>query len=359
MKKHLKSLSTFIIAGLFALPMQAQAQSNLSEPMSSQKAKVLQRIGLTDMKVVYHSPLVKGRDVWGKLVPYDKVWRAGANENTVFYTSTDIMVEGNKLPAGTYGLHMIPGKDQWTVIFSSQHKAWGSYTYDESEDALRVTVTPKKAAHQEWLSYQFNNPTPESTVLALRWEKTEVPVSVTVDVAETVYARMKDELRGLPGFYWESHYQVAKHCFNHKIHNEAAMASLEKSISIKPTFSNLNLKSEMLAAGGNKEKAGRYREKAYAVADEQQLNKYGYELMGDNRMDEALTIFKMNVKRYPKSWNVYDSLGEAYFNNGEKDNALSQYKKALGMAPEGQHKRINHMISQVENMDTTKSLSQE
>ena len=145
MKKLFNSntvLSLVFTAIFLAFSSFGFAQENLTKPSKSQKAKVMQQIGLTHMKVIYHSPLTKGRTVWGDLVPYNEVWRCGANENTVFYTSTDVTVEGKTLPAGAYGMHMIPTENDWTVIFSKESKSWGSYVYDETEDALRVTVKP-------------------------------------------------------------------------------------------------------------------------------------------------------------------------------------------------------------------------
>ncbi|HYB53691.1 MAG TPA: DUF2911 domain-containing protein, partial [Thermoanaerobaculia bacterium] len=135
--------TTLAILALAALPMAAPAQTDfytITAPRNSQAATVKQRLGLTDITVVYHRPLVKGRKVWGDVVPYGKVWRAGANENTVITFTDPVSIEGQALPAGTYGLHMLPTETTWTVIFSKNHTSWGSFSYDEKEDALRVTV---------------------------------------------------------------------------------------------------------------------------------------------------------------------------------------------------------------------------
>lgn len=340
-----------LIAILFLVVLNcSNAQQNLTQPQASQKAKVMQQIGLTEVKVIYHSPLAKGRTIWGDVVPYNEVWRCGANENTVFSVSTEIMVEGKKLSAGSYGLHMIPTQSEWTIIFSNENTAWGSFFYDESKDALRVKVKPRAAAQQEWLSYQFMDNKPESIVLTLRWEKLEIPVRIEVNLHETVFASMKQELHGVAGFGWQGHYQAAKYCFDNNIYPDEAIKLVDKSIGNNPVFSNLNLKSQMLSKAGKQAEADELYKKAIASADENQLNSYGYELIGKKDLDKAIEIFRLNVKKYPNSWNVYDSLGEACMSKGLKKEAIENYKTALSKAPETQHKRINDQIQKIEKM---------
>lgn len=151
------------------------------EARASLKASVMQRIGVdTDITIVYSRPGVKGRQIWGGLVPYNKVWRAGADENTTFEVSKDVMINGKKLFAGKYGLHMLPGEKEWTIIFSKNNSAWGSFSYKQEEDALRITVTPKEAPDQEWLSYGFENLAGNSATAYLRWEKLKVPFEIKV-----------------------------------------------------------------------------------------------------------------------------------------------------------------------------------
>src|ERR1041384_2100628 len=137
MRRHL-ALSTILFVMCFAgIPGNAQSVT-LDIPRDSQHAKIMQRVGITDITVNYHRPLVKGRKVWGGIVPYGQVWRAGANENTTIQFPDPVTVEGKSLPKGIYGLHMIPGENEWTVIFSKQADAWGSFSYNQAEDALRV-----------------------------------------------------------------------------------------------------------------------------------------------------------------------------------------------------------------------------
>lgn len=323
------------------------SQNELTMPEQSQAASVSQRIGLTDIKVNYHSPLVKGREVWGDLVPFGEVWRAGANENTVITFSTPVMVENKPLAAGSYGLHMIPGKDSWVVIFSNNSSSWGSYFYEKTEDALRVEVTPVVLSMQEWLSYSFTNITASATEVLLHWEKIGVSFSVKADVPEEVYKSMKNELRGSLGFSWEALYQAADYCLSHQIHAEDAMKWVDQSISIQSNFLNLETKSKLLSKAGKKEEADALHAKALEVANEGQLNTYGYKLLGAGAKEEALAIFKLNVKRYPGSWNAYDSLAETQISGGDTKNGLSNYEIALSKAPDNQKKRIQTIINKI------------
>ena len=188
--KRLSIISFFLILSfLLILPSTTFAQRNKVRP--SLKASVMQRLGIdTDITIEYSRPGVKGRKIWGELVPYglapgnkysnDKPfpWRAGANENTTIEFSKDVLIEGNKLPAGKYGIHMIPSKKDWIIIFSKNNSAWGSFSYNQEEDALRVTVTPVEAPHQEWLIFGFDNLAGTSATAFLRWEKLKVPFKI-------------------------------------------------------------------------------------------------------------------------------------------------------------------------------------
>ncbi len=176
--------------------------TELKLPTLSQRAIITQRIGLTDITINYCRPLVSGRTLFGKEIPYGQVWRAGANENTVISFTDDVSVEGHALPAGTYGLHMIPGADQWTIIFSKNSTSWGSFSYDEKEDALRVTTKPQPAEFEEALAYTFEDVKPDSTAVTLRWAKVAVPFHVSADVNAIVLRSIQNQLRSVGGFTW-------------------------------------------------------------------------------------------------------------------------------------------------------------
>src|SRR5580658_6668491 len=195
----------------------------LDLPRQSQHALVMQRIGITDITLNYHRPLANGRQIWGKLVPYGQVWRAGANENTTNTFSDPVTIEGQPLDKGTYGLHMIPGENQWTVIFSKNSKAWGSFSYKQDEDALRVTVKPQTAEFHDALTYDFDDVKPDSTVVTMRWEKVAVPFKVGVNLNDTVEASIHRQLRGLNQYYWESWDDVATYYLTNKINLDEAL----------------------------------------------------------------------------------------------------------------------------------------
>ncbi len=147
-------------------------------------------------------PYLNSRKIWGGLVPYGQVWRAGANENTTITFTDPVTVEGKPLPKGTYGLHMFPGEKEWTVVFSKNSTSWGSFTYDEKEDALRVTVKPQPADLHEALAYDFDDVKPDSATVTLRWEKLAVPFKVGVNTNEIVQASLHNQLRGLSQYTW-------------------------------------------------------------------------------------------------------------------------------------------------------------
>ena len=180
------SFFVLILVGLFILSQSgpATAQAEKKEPRLSPNASVSQTIGLTDVAVTYCRPGVKGRVIWGDLVPYDKVWRTGANEATTFSCSDDVMIEGQKLAKGKYSLHTIPTATTWTVIFNKVAEQWGSYSYKQDEDALRVTVTPREGAFQERLCFTFENLADASAQLVLSWEKLQVPIKIEVTIAK-------------------------------------------------------------------------------------------------------------------------------------------------------------------------------
>ena len=172
-----------VVVLLFALILftnSSQAQNNKKDLRISPKAAVIQTVGFTEVRIDYSRPGVKKREIWGKLVPYDAVWRAGANEATKITFSTDVTVEGKKLKKGSYSLFAIPGRNDWTIIFNKVADQWGAFEYNESEDALRVKVKTEKAIWQEWLSYTINKASDTSAVIRLEWEKIKVPFKVEV-----------------------------------------------------------------------------------------------------------------------------------------------------------------------------------
>jgi tetratricopeptide (TPR) repeat protein len=269
--------------------------------------------------------------VWGTLVPYGQVWRAGANQNTTVSFSTPVTVNGTALAAGTYGLHMIPTAGDWTVIFSKETGAWGSFSYDEKEDAVRVTAKPEAAPYQERLGYTFDEPTADSVVLALRWEKLRVPLALRIDLGRTVLENYKAQLRGLPRFGWQGWNQAANWAAQNGIDLDDAMAWADRSIAMNRNFANLRTKALVLTKEGDTAGAGALTKEAVSIATEAEINAYGYQLVGQQKVDDAIAMFEKNVKDHPASWNAYDSLAEAYGMKGDRKKALENYTKALNL----------------------------
>ena len=346
MKTALSVLAFFSMTGA-ALAQPAQ----LTQPEESPAAKVTQTIGLTEIEVDYHRPAVKGRKIWGGLVPYGEVWRAGANENTTVRFSTDVKIEGKTLAAGTYGVHMIPTQKAWTVIFSKVSTAWGSFTYEQKEDALRVPVSARASAtHVEFLAYRFDDPGLDKGTLVLAWEKVEVPVTITVDTAKVTMARMRGELRGLPNFFWQGWNQAALYWANHGGNLDEALGFADKSVKMSPQFANQMTRATILEKKGKVADAKEQRQKALAKGNEQDLNAYGYALIAQKKIDDALALFKANVTAHPESWNAHDSLAEALALKGDKKGAIASYEKALSMVKDpAQKKRIEQALTQLKS----------
>lgn len=336
------ALSTLVI---LAAGRAAVAQSPpLTLPQPSQAATVSQTVGLTAITITYHRPRVQGREIWGKLVPFGEVWRAGANENTTIEFSTPVEIDGHPLAAGRYGFHTLPSAGTWQLIFSAVDSNWGSFAYDAKEDVLRLEVKPEPAPFEEALAYTFDDATARATTVALRWEKLRVPFKVTVDTPEVVYQSLKRELRGLQQFFWQPWNQAATTLLTSKVHLDDAMVWVDKSISIQKNFANSFTKVRLLGEKGDAAGAKQLMDEALPGANEAELNAYGYQLLGAGSVADAVAIFRENVKRNPKSWNAHDSLAEGLVALGKKDEATAMYQKALAMAPEAQKARIQGVL---------------
>ncbi len=336
------------LAAILATATTARAQ-RLSAPDASPPARVQQTVGLTEIAVSYHRPAVAGRAVWGKLVPHGEVWRSGANENTTVSFSTDVKVGGKPLRAGTYGLHTIPTAKEWTIIFSTATTAWGSFTYDPKEDALRVTVTPRPlAGFEERLAFRFDEPTDKKVTLTLTWEKLAVPIAIEVDTPTVVMASMRRELRGSAGFEARSWTQAAAYWLRNGGPLDEALRMVDRSIGMAASYGALMVRADILEKQGNRAGAADARAKAQPLATEAELNQVGYRLIGEKKLDEAIAVFRDIVARFPQSWNAQDSLGEALAVKGDKAGALAAYGKALAMVRDpAQKKRIEQELAKL------------
>ncbi len=234
----------------------------------SPAASVQQTLGNTDITVTYSRPGVKGREIWGKLVPSNEVWRAGANEATTVSFTDDVLVGGKKLAAGTYGFFVLPAPDKWTFIFNSAAKQWGAFSYDQKKDVLRVDVTPENAPDQEWLAYAVDPVRSNLGMLSLSWEKRRGSVFVEVDTTPAfIWEKVKAQVGG-GSLDQASLNQAARYALTTS-HLDEAMAWAQKSISIKKMYANLRTVAEVYAATGKTEDAIKTGEEAIKVGKEQ------------------------------------------------------------------------------------------
>jgi tetratricopeptide (TPR) repeat protein len=323
----------------------------LDIPRQSQHAVVTQRVGVTDITINYHRPVVNGRKVWGGIVPYGQVWRAGANENTTIMFSDPVTIEGKALDKGTYGLHMIPAENEWTVVFSRMSNAWGSFTYNQAEDALRVTVKPKAAEFREALSYDFDEVKPDSTVAVLRWEKVAVPFTIGVNVHEAVEQSFKKQLRGIAQYTWEGWDDAANYWLGEKTNLEEALKDEDQSIQVEERFDNLLTKSRVLDALGRKDEGKVTLAKALDKGSPLQIHMYARQLQGQKRQDDAFAIFRTNYKKYPSEWFVHSGMARVYCSQGDFNNAAKEMKLALASAPDQQKSYVQGLVKQLENKE--------
>lgn len=227
------------------------ASAELVLPRLSPKASAMQQVGITDLTVTYSRPGVKGRGIWGGLVPYDKAWRAGANEPVTFTTTDDITVAGKPLAAGSYAIVTVPTEGEWTIAFSKQKDLQGTANYDEKQDALRVSVQPSAAEPEEWLRWSFEDVTPNSASLAMRWAKLRVAIPITVDVPTITLTKARAELAQAKPDDWRTPYRMAQYTFDFDVAKDEGAKWLEQSIAIKPGYSNLSLKARWQAKAGD------------------------------------------------------------------------------------------------------------
>jgi hypothetical protein len=341
----MKNVFSLILAVLSCIGTELIAQQITQPRAASPAATVSQTIGISTVSVNYSRPSVKGREVWGKLVPYgwnkegfglgnESPWRAGANENTVIEFSHPAKVEGIDVPAGKYGLFFVINQDNsGEVILSKDYRSWGNFFYIKDHDQLRAKIQLRDVPHTETLTYEFINVTNTATELVLNWEKKQFPVKIEFAVKEIVMANAIEELKGPVGFNWQGFMSAANYALQNNIQLDKGLAWANTAVAQNRSFATLRVQSGLLKATGKTEEAEKIMKDAMAIATEPELNNYGYQLLGNGDSDKAIEILKMNTERFPKSPNTWDSLGEAYALKGDKANAIKNFKKSLSMNP--------------------------
>lgn len=363
---HLSDMKKVIISQIFSilLCISLAFGQNISLPPSggNQKSMVAQQMGLVKVSVAYSSPDVtapngasrKGQ-IWGKLVPYGLSqnnfgtasripWRAGANENTVISFSHDVMIEGRSLKAGSYGFHMIPKAEgeEWTLIFNKKTNSWGSYFYEESEDALRVNVMPETVPYHEYLTFEFTDRKLNECTLAMMWEELAVPFKIEVPNLNDLYiAQISNELENFPGYSWQGLNQAAQFCLNNNTHLEKGLVWAEQSVSAPfvgtVNFTTMVTKAMLEAKLEKNEAFDKTMETALELpgAGVRQLHNMGRQMINIGKAEEALKIFQANAEKHPDVWPVNLGLARGHSAVGNYKEALKFAKKSKKDVPEG------------------------
>ena len=344
MKHSLRVL--LLVSGIFT-SMIAWSQMSLPPSGNNQKSEITQYLGLVKVTIVYSSPDVAGREIWGKLVPYGMTnlavgkstdqnpspWRAGANENTTITFSNDVEVEGKPLKAGTYGLHMIPSPEDWTIIFSNNSNAWGSFFYTPAEDALRVTVKATTSEFNEFLTYEFIDRLQNSATARLKWEKLVVTFKISVPNGDDLYVKkIRDEFTSNKGFNWLMAVQAANAFATKKLALDEAQgwmqSFIDRNIKYFPIYS---AKGNVLAAAGKQSEADVVMKEAINLPDAtvNQITNYGRTLITQKREKDSMPVFETAMKRYPANSTALLGMARGYSANGDSKKALKFAQDAL------------------------------
>jgi hypothetical protein len=333
---------------LFLAVARADAQSVfLKLPDVSQHASVSQRIGLSDITVDYHRPQVAGRKIFGGLQAYGEVWRAGANVNTTIAVSDSVKIDGHPLAPGTYGLHMIPGDTSWIIIFSKNSSSWGSFTYDSTEDALRVRIKPRTIPLQEVLTYDFHDPRPTSVALWMQWERVAVPLRIDVDTPHLVAGSLRKQLRGRVQTEWQAWEEAANYLLENSLYPEEALRYAERSVQIEDRFENEVTKARALAASGRTDSARAVQEKALGMGSQVQVYNFARTLQRLGQQDAAIEIFRNDMRRNPDSAYGHLEAARVAVAGHNFDLAIKEANAAIAAAPSSFKPAIQGLLEEL------------
>lgn len=356
-----------ILSMLFFISIVSYSQIPLTVLPSggNKKAMVGEQIGLTKVVINYDRPGVKGREgkIWGQLVHAGYIdqgfgnskmapWRAGSNENTTMEFSTDVKIEGKDLPAGKYGFFIAYDPNECTLIFSKNSTSWGSYYYNEKEDALRVKVKPVALDNSvEWLKYEFSNETENSATIALMWEKLMIPFKVEVDYIKAQLASFRNELRTEKGFIWQSWEQAANWCLQRNVNLDEALlwadSASSRTFGGDKSFQAASTKAQILEKLGKKDEASAIMKNALPNASMNEIHGYGRSLLTQKKPKEALEVFKMNFQKNPNQMTTLVGLVRGYSANGDYKTALDYANKAMAVTDTQNKSNIQTMIDKL------------
>ena len=267
--KHVFLLTFFLVAACF-FAVNAQ---EFRTPRVSPDATVTQTVGVTDISIDYSSPGVKGRKIWGELVPYDKVWRTGANEVTSITFSDPVMVNGSKLEAGTYGLHTIPHETEWEIIFSGSTKVNDPSNFDEKKEVLRIKVKPEENPFTERMTFTISDVTENSANVNLIWEKIKIPFKVDVETQELTLSKARSMAD------WSTPFQAAQYCLTNDVNLDEAMKWIEASTLLNENYWNMRIKARLLEKTGKKGEAVTVLKKAIDYGSKMQNKPFDFDQM--------------------------------------------------------------------------------
>lgn len=350
---------SMIMCGLlFGWSVAAQFHT-LKLPKASPEVKEMQQLGITEVAIHYHSPAVKGRQIWGSVVPMNGSpipWRVGANMNTRISFSTEVKINGNNLAAGSYGLHAIPKEDDWTLIFASNDNLWGSYYLDMEKDvALEIEVTPMDSEFSEQLDFEFRNRTDSSMTVAIEWEKLSIPFQIEVDLKSTVLASLRYELRGINTYHWQAWNDAARWCLDNNINLEEALVWVNRSIeggyggfAAQKTFGNLRTKADLLWKMGQQDESKRiYEEAIELLNDPGDAYESGTSLFRSGRKDLSAQLLRQASKKFDDAWYVHMAYGKVLYWTGNSRPATKAMNLALESTPDQTKVYIRGLIDNI------------
>jgi len=370
MKQKLTLLSMLIFISIFSF---SQIPLTVLPSGGNKKAITGEQIGLTKVVINYDRPGVKGREgkIWGQLIHVGYIdqgfgnakaapWRAGSNENTTIEFSTDVKIEGKDLPAGKYGFFVAYDPNECTLIFSKNSTSWGSYYYNEKEDALRVKVKPVAFDKSvEWLKYEFLNETENSAIIALSWERLSIPFKVEVDYVKDQLQSFRNELRTDKGFIWQSWEQAANWCLQRNVNLEEALMWADSATSPgfegAKSFRAASTKAQILDKLGRSNEALAVMKNALPNASMGEMHQYGRTLLTQKKSKEALEVFKTNYAKYPNQFTTLMGLVRGYSANADYANALKYANQALPLAPDTNNK--NNVTTMIDKLKAGKDVN--
>jgi len=348
--------------------LQAQIPLTTSPSGGNKKASVSEMIGITKVSIQYDRPRVNGREgkIWGGLVPEGFAdlgfgsskaapWRAGANENTVISFSTDVLINGNLLKAGSYGFFIAYGSDESILIFSNNHTSWGSFFYDPKDDALRLNIKPiANPISQEWLKYEFINQTENTAVVSLQWEKLKFEFKVEVDLVTTQLESFRKELKTEKGFLWQSWNQAVEFCIQKNTNLDEALVWADSATSFNfggdRSFSAWSNKAQLFRLKNKTDEADKIMTKALPLGNMFEIHQYGKLLLSQKDNSKAFEIFKYNFQRFPTEFTTLVGMARAYSANGDFKTSLKFAKEAFAKVPDpGNRMNLELMIEKLKS----------